>query len=361
MRIVAGVDCHKSSHTIVFLNAVGQTVETLTIATSDEGYCEALTRAALLGCTEWGVEGTGCYGFAFAVYAATTGATVWEVPGVYTKRHRRQGSHHGKSDINDARAVAEVVLREAGRLAQFQLAVTQRALRLRYDQRDRYVRERTAAANRLRGAAVLIGIVKLPADLTSNRTARHLAAQVTAFRTETVVNVATVAVLDEIYDAAATIERLNTKIKDLERTIRDLVRPIAPELLALHGVSTIVAAGLVGHAGDMRNYRDAAAFAAKCGAAPLACSSGRTAAVRVNIGGDRQLNRLLHIIAMSQVLRRGHVGRAYYDRKRAEGKTHLAAMRCLKRRLATIVFYRLQRVDQQLTAMDTTGPLARAA
>ena len=53
------------------------------------------------------------------------------------------------------------------------------------------------------------------------------------------------------------------------------------------------------------------------------------------------MNRLLHIIAMAQVRAAAHPGRRYYDRKRAEGKTHLAAMRCLKRQLATIVYYRL--------------------
>lgn len=52
---------------------------------------------------------------------------------------------------------------------------------------------------------------------------------------------------------------------------------------------------------------------------------------------------------MSQVRKRGHDGRKYYDRKRAEGKTHLAAMRCLKRTLATIVFYRLRAANMSLS------------
>jgi hypothetical protein len=43
---------------------------------------------------------------------------------------------------------------------------------------------------------------------------------------------------------------------------------------------------------------------------------------------------------MSQVRHADHRGRKYHDRKRTEGKTHLAAMRCLKRTLATIVFFR---------------------
>jgi transposase len=97
------------------------------------------------------------------------------VPGLYTKRHRKHSSRHGKPDMNDAKAIAEVVLREAGRLSNFYLATTQRALRIRYDQRDRLVRERTKAVNRLRGAALRLSVVELPADLTPIRTARRIA------------------------------------------------------------------------------------------------------------------------------------------------------------------------------------------
>src|SRR3954469_12782183 len=117
MRIVAGVDWHKSSHTAVFLDAVGQVIDRITFPTTEEGYERALAVGRQLGCADWGLEGAGCYGYAFSVYARTQGARVLEVPGTLTKRHRRHGSHRGKSDETDARAIAEVILREADRLA----------------------------------------------------------------------------------------------------------------------------------------------------------------------------------------------------------------------------------------------------
>ena len=47
-------------------------------------------------------------------------------------------------------------------------------------------------------------------------------------------------------------------------------------------------------------------------------------------GGNRQLNRALYTIAITQI--RGDTeGRAYYERKRAAGKTRREALRCLKR------------------------------
>ena len=137
MRIVAGVDCHKSSHTVSFVNELGQVVERLTIDTTPDGYDTALAAGHRLSCSECGLEGTGCYGYALAVFISAEGATVLEVPGVMTKRQRRQSSRRGKSDDTDAQAIADVVLREPGRLSTFSLASIQRALRLRYDRRDR--------------------------------------------------------------------------------------------------------------------------------------------------------------------------------------------------------------------------------
>lgn len=124
MRIVAGVDCHKSMHTVVFLTGAGEVVEKLTFPTTFEGYEGAIQLGNRLGCSEWGIEGSGLYGFAFAVTIEASGSTAFEVPGAYTKRHRRQSSQHGKSDVYDAKAVAEVVLREHGRLSRFYAAGT---------------------------------------------------------------------------------------------------------------------------------------------------------------------------------------------------------------------------------------------
>jgi transposase len=348
MRIVAGVDSHKSTHTIVFIDELGRMIEILTIPTSPDGYRTALSVAAKLRCSKWGIEGSGLYGYAFGVFIAESGSPVFEVPGVYTKRHRRHSSRHGKSDVNDAQAIAEALLREEDRLPSFFLATMQRALRVRYDQRDRLVRERTKAINRLRSAALRLAITDLPSDLTPLKVIRRISGLASTFRASTLLDPASVAVLDEVEESAEAVEQLGRRIRILETIIKALVQPIASELLELHGVSGVVAAGLIGHAGDVRNLRDASAFATKAGAAPVECSSGKRETVRVNLGGDRQLNRLLHIVAMSQVRKCGHPGRLYYDRKRSEGKTHLAAMRCLKRTLATVIFYRLRDVARRL-------------
>jgi transposase len=65
---------------------------------------------------------------------------------------------------------------------------------------------------------------------------------------------------------------------------------------------------------------------------------------RLNRGGNRHLNRALYTVAITEV-RADTEGRAYYQRKRAEGKTGREAVRCLKQRLSDVI-YKTLRADQ---------------
>jgi len=95
--------------------------------------------------------------------------------------------------------------------------------------------------------------------------------------------------------------------------------------------------GLTGEARQLELDETAAAFAMACGVAPIPASSGKTQRVRLNRRGNRQLNRALFIVALTQG-REYAPAREYMERKRAEGKTWNEAMRCLKRQLADVVF-----------------------
>ncbi|MFJ8988776.1 transposase [Streptomyces sp. NPDC102279] len=81
--------------------------------------------------------------------------------------------------------------------------------------------------------------------------------------------------------------------------------------------------------------------------APLDASSGKNNRHRLNTGGNRALNCVLHIIAVCQI-RDGGRGQDYYLRKIAEGKTPAEARRALKRRLSNVV-YRTPKRDRHRT------------
>src|SRR6185437_9132848 len=96
-------------------------------------------------------------------------------------------------------------------------------------------------------------------------------------------------------------------------------------------------------------FRSAAAFASYTGTAPIETSSGDVVRHRLSRAGDRQLNLCLHVMALTQI-RQDTSGRAYYLRKRSEGKSHKEAMRCLKRRLSDVVYRQLRHDAHRLGA-----------
>jgi transposase len=75
---------------------------------------------------------------------------------------------------------------------------------------------------------------------------------------------------------------------------------------------------------------------------------------RLSRAGNRQINRVLHIMAVVQLRHRDSKGRAYYDRKVAAGKTPMEAMRCLKRKLSDVV-YRQMAADARDTKTSPGG------
>jgi transposase len=76
------------------------------------------------------------------------------------------------------------------------------------------------------------------------------------------------------------------------------------------------------------------------GSAPIAASSGPKQRHRLNPRGNRQLNRALHVAAVTQV-RNDTPGRAYYRRKLDQGKSTKEALRALKRQIAKAVYRHL--------------------
>jgi transposase len=108
------------------------------------------------------------------------------------------------------------------------------------------------------------------------------------------------------------------------------------------GIGDLTAGKILARVGDVARFRSAAAFASYTGTAPIEVSSGDVVRHRLSRAGDRQLNCCLHTMAISQI-QRDCPGRDYYLRKRAAGKGHKEAMRCLKRRLSDLVYRQLVR------------------
>ena len=72
-------------------------------------------------------------------------------------------------------------------------------------------------------------------------------------------------------------------------------------LTGIYGVGIFVAARILAEVVDIGRYPTRHTFAAANGSAPIPASSGRTVRHRLNRGGNRQLNRALYTIAITEI------------------------------------------------------------
>ena len=84
-------------------------------------------------------------------------------------------------------------------------------------------------------------------------------------------------------------------------------------------------------------------------------SSGNRKVHRLSRRGNRRLNHAVHMAAVTQVSQRHSDGRAYYDKKVAEGKTAKEALRALKRQVSDAIYKRLK-ADAARAAAGIQGP-----
>jgi transposase len=155
------------------------------------------------------------------------------------------------------------------------------------------------------------------------------------------------------------IRDLTVRMNELEREITKLVRPLAPNLMAMPGCGPLSAAKIIGEVAGAARFRSKAAFARWNGTAPIPVWSGNDSRHRLNRGGNRQVNAALHRIALTQWRGVGP-GRAYVQHRLAAGSTKTEALRLLRRRLSDEVFRRLL-ADETLTANSSAAEAVIAA
>ena len=336
---VVGVDTHMDTHTAAVCDARGRAVSQLQVPATTVGYADLLAWASAAaggGKVAWAVEGTRHYGLGLARHLAAEGQQVTEIDNTRHVGKRRAG----KSDPIDAvRAARELLARPQP--GQMRCDGDREALRLLMVDRDNAVHSCKTART------VLTSVIVTAPDelreqlrhLTRERRARvcaGLACPPGADRKARVL-------YQTLIRLGQRIVALDQTAADIEAEIAAIVEELAPGLVAAeHGVGALSAAQILlswSHAGRIHSE---AAFAMLSGTAPVPVSSGRTDRHRLNRLGDRQLNRALHIIAVTRM--RNHPPTlAYVQRRRAEGKTDKEIRRCIKRYLARHLYRTLSK------------------
>ncbi len=329
--MLAGIDTHKDTLAVAVIDPAGRPVIVTELANTEIGFdCleELLDKHQV---QRVGIEGSGNYGRGAAVRLVLTGTIeVVEVPPSLTSRERTGRPAGGKTDPGDAVAIARITAREP-KLPPVRLPVGQAAdLRALCDYRAQLVAERTMLANRIH------------AELHGLRPGYH--SRIPRLTGPTFLTAAKDLLAGDASVRAGLTRRRLERLSDLQRELKEVndlvaaaVEQVHTGLTELYGIGPVSAATILGEVADVRRYRSRHAFAAANGTAPIPASSGRTSRHRLNRSGNRTLNRVLYTMAITQI-RADTEGRAYYLRKRAEGKTGREALRCLKRRLSDLIY-----------------------
>lgn len=336
-----GIDTHKATLAVSAVDELGRQRTARTFSNDPRGHACLLSWAQRQPAPRRvGIEGAGSFGAALAELLVAAGEVVVEVPAQFTDRERRSLLQHGKSDPGDALAIARITAREP-RLPALRRPGLVADLKLLVGAREQLMAERTRLVNQLH-ADLLVLAPGYGARLPNLTAERHQAAAARLLGRRDGVRA-------ELARARLRrLRRLSTEAERLEQRIASLLVASGSSLPQLAGIGALTAAKLLGETGDVTRYRSSASFAAASGTAPLPASSGQRQRHRLNRGGNRQLNRALHTMALVQS-RWDPRAQAYLARRLGDGKTRLEAIRALKWHLGRVV-YRTMLADARRAA-----------
>lgn len=321
---VMGCDPHLDTIAAAVLDGIGNEIVSVTVTNTTRGWAHLNDLCRDHHVEVVGIEGASGFGRCLSQSLTRTGVEVREIPTRFTARTRRVDGA-GKTDPGDARTVARAVARGEGN--QWADQPDLETIRVLTTRRNHLVTAQTADINHLRALLTEIDPERA-AQLPRVRSAKQFQQLATIEYTgdthrETVSQI--------IREIAGDCYQRHNRILELSTRIEKAMPPVGQDLIdTIEGCGPIVAATILSNLAGAGRFKTQAAMAAWAGTAPLDASSGRQQRHRLNPGGNRQVNRAIHTIVLTQL---AHKGKAhdYVERKKTEGKTKTEAIRAAKR------------------------------
>ena len=346
--VMIGIDPHKASHTAVVISGAEEPLGQLRVRASAVQAERLLEWAAAWPERTWAVEGAGGLGHLLAQQLLSAGERVLDVQPKLGARVRLLATGNvNKNDPNDARSVAVAALRSPG--IRDARPDDHAAVLKVWSKRHRDLGStRTQVVCRLH--AVLCELV--PGGVPKKIIAAHAARLLESITPPDAVAAARWELAAALID---DLRHVDAQLRDNKRKLATAVRASGTSLAGLFGVGPVIAATVIGEVRDVSRFRDGDRFAAYNGTAPIEVSSGGRKVHRLSRRGNRRVNHAVHMAAITQIRQRHSEGRAYYDKKLAEGKTRREALRALKRQVSDAIFTRL-RADARRAAARAEDP-----
>ena len=342
MTMMIGVDPHKGSHTAVVIGPGEEPLGELRVESSPGQAGDLLKWAAQWPDRTWAVEGAAGLGRLLAQQLVAAGELVLDVqPKLAARVRLLQAGDTGKNDPHDAQSVAVAALRS--RACRPVAAEGHTVVLKIWARRHRdLARARNQVACRLH--AVLCE--RVPGGVRKQITAGQAASVLERVTLSGPIGAARRELAAQFLE---DLRRIDGQLRETNKKLAAAVRASGTTVTEVFGVGPVNAGTILGDVTDVNRFPTRDHFAAYNGTAPTEVSSGGRKVYRLSLRGNRRINHAIHMAAVTQIRHSHSDGRAYYEKKIAEGKTHKEALRCLKRKISDAIYARL-RADAEMAA-----------
>jgi transposase len=381
VTVWVGLDVGKENHFAAVLDDAGDELFVGPVGNDEAAIDAVLERASAQGTAGLVIDQPGSIAQLAIAVAARRDVPVAYVPGLVMRRAADLYPGEAKTDRRDAFVIADTgrtrrrqvhwldtasddLLAQLRVLNGFDIDLAADLVRLTNRLRDALTSispalER-ALGSRLGHAGVRDLLAKAPTPTALRRAGRarvtklvarrspRLAAKVTdavlaALDAQTITLPAEAAVGRVVAELAVELDRLHQRRDALAGEIEEafLAHPFGELLASLPGIGPRTGARILAEVGDGTRFADGSKLAAYAGLAPVNRQSGTTLNMASKSRrGNHRLKNAMFLAAFASL--RSPESKAFYDRKRAEGKKHNAALICLARRRCNVILAMLR-------------------
>ena len=384
--IYVGIDLHKETHTAVMIDCYNNKLDELTFANIPAEFPK-LVRKVKKYCTDgkeavYGLENAYGYGRPLAVWLIQKGYLVKDVnTSISNRQAKHRGAMYRKSDSDDAGAIALATLTMLDTLPDACPNDAYWFLGQLVNRRDNIMKQRTRLINQLhQQLCIAYPSYKLFFDDISRPTSlyfwehypsrkylkgksvedlREELVPVSHNRcsTKTCENILNAVAGDKVKDndyqdardvvtlgIVSDWQHYDSQLKEVDKQLEQMYHALGCTLTTIPGVNIITAVKILAEIGDIRRFSNKDKLAQFAGIAPIKLSFSGKGKDKATKQGNRRLQAIIYFLAIQMVqvsskgTPRNPAFRAYYEKRKAEGKSSQQALICISTRLIKIIY-----------------------
>ena len=402
--IYVGIDLHKATHTAVVIDCYNNKLGEITFDNRPADFPKLVAKVKKCNTdgkeVVYGLENAYGYGRALAVWLIDKGYLVKDVNTAISHRQaKHRGAMYRKSDSDDAEAIALATLNMLDKLPDACPNDAYWSLGQLVHRRDNIMKQRTRLVNQLheqlhiaypsykqffndisRPTALYFWENYPSKNYLEGKTVEDLRAELlpvshnkcSTKTCETILNavagdkVKYIKYQDErdmvTLSIVRDLQHYNKELDKVDEMLEKMYKDLGCTLTTIPGVNVITAVKILSEIGDIKRFSNANKLAQFAGIAPLHLSSSGKGKDMATKQGNRRLQATIYFLAiqMIQISSKGtprHPAfRAYYEKRKAEGKTSQQALICISRRLISVIYGMLKSgTEYRMPVVENAG------